>query len=136
MSKYLSLLVFLLAAVVRPSVAADGSLPAFTNSLGMPFVKVSGAKVWFCTWLTRVQDYELWLKATGKTAEAPGFKQGPTHPAVNVSWADAKAFCQWLTDKDRAAGKITKGQSYRLPTDAEWSVAVGLNEPAEGTPEA
>ncbi len=35
-------------------------------------------------------------------------------------------FCIWETRvKDYAAGKIKAGQKYRLPTDAEWSVAVG-----------
>jgi formylglycine-generating enzyme required for sulfatase activity len=53
---------------------------------------------------------------------------------VKVSWEDAKAFCQWLTRKEQGEGKIKGGQSYRLPTDAEWSVAVGLNEDSSGSP--
>jgi formylglycine-generating enzyme required for sulfatase activity len=118
------------------AVSADIQPAAVTNSLGMPFAKVPGTKVLFCVWITRVQDYEHYLKAAGKTADSPDYKQGPTHPAVNVSWHDAKAFCQWLTDKERQAGVISKDQTYRLPTDTEWSVAVGLNEPPEGTPQA
>jgi formylglycine-generating enzyme len=31
---------------------------------------------------------------------------------VNVSWNDATAFCQWLSEKE--------GETYRLPTEAEW----------------
>jgi formylglycine-generating enzyme required for sulfatase activity len=123
-------------AAVWQAVAADIPSPVLTNSLGMPFAKVPGTKVLFCIWVTRVQDYGQWLKETGKTAEAPSFQQGPNHPAVNVNWTEAKAFCQWLTDKERKAGRITPEQSYRLPTDSEWSTAVGLNEPVEGTPEA
>ena len=65
-----------------------------------------------------------------------GFKQADTHPVVNVSWEDSNAFCAWLTKKELAEGKIKAGQKYRLPTDAEWSVAVGLGKEVGDTPEA
>jgi len=45
---------------------------------------------------------------------------------VMVSWTDALSFCKWLTDKEQAAGLLKPGESYRLPTDLEWSKAVGL----------
>ena len=57
--------------------------------------------------------------------ENPGFDQLPNHPVVGVSWNDAEAFCDWLTKKDRQAGLIGANQYYRLPTDEEWSIAVG-----------
>ena len=88
----------------------------------------------FCVWETRVEDYETYARAEGREWEKPFFEQGPTHPAVNVSWEDAKAFCEWLTKTEREKGLIGSTQSYRLPRDLEWSVAVGLNEPKAGTP--
>ena len=42
-------------------------------------------------------------------------------PARNVSWYDAKAFCRWLTRRDR--GKLPPGYVWRLPTEAEWEYA-------------
>ena len=46
---------------------------------------------------------------------SPGIAQDKTHPVVNVSWHDAVEFCRWLS--------TLEGQSYRLPTEAEWEYA-------------
>nr|NCR18991.1 SUMF1/EgtB/PvdO family nonheme iron enzyme [Microcystis aeruginosa LL13-03] len=43
------------------------------------------------------------------------FKNNPQNPVENVSWNDAQAFCQKLS-------QIT-GKTYRLPTEAEWEYA-------------
>ena len=45
----------------------------------------------------------------------PGFAQDETYPVVDVSWYDAVEFCRWLNGLE--------GQSYRLPTEAEWEYA-------------
>ncbi len=68
------------------------------------------------------------------TFENVPVSNGPDHPVVKVSWEDAKAFCQWLTHKERGAGLIGPNQSYRLPTDLEWSEAVGLGNETGSTP--
>jgi formylglycine-generating enzyme required for sulfatase activity len=48
------------------------------------------------------------------------------HPVINVSWYDVQEFCAWLSKKE---GKI-----YRLPTDQEWSIAVGIGHEEKWEP--
>jgi formylglycine-generating enzyme required for sulfatase activity len=74
-------------------------------------------------------------KQLGATWKEPGFSQGTTHPVVGVSWYDATAFCAWLTTRERRSGVLPAGASYRLPTDQEWSIAVGLGSESGTTPE-
>lgn len=42
------------------------------------------------------------------------------HPASSICYNDAIAFCAWLGKKE--------GRTYRLPSDREWSFAVGIGE--------
>lgn len=42
----------------------------------------------------------------------------PNRPALSMSRRTAEAFCKWLSEQT--------GRSYRLPTDAEWHLAVEL----------
>jgi serine/threonine protein kinase len=119
--------------VANPKSQIDHTL---TNSLGMKFQPMGD--VLFCVWLTRVQDFEVFAREThfkSTSWQQPGFKQGPDHPVVYVTWNDAMAFCKWLTDKERKAGILAPNQIYRLPTDLEWSKAVGLPEETGRTPD-
>ena len=127
-----------LAALTPPSVpkvavpAAGGE-----NSLGMRFVPAGDVD--FSVWQIRVKDFDVFARAVNLKSSAwrgPGFKQGPDHPVVNVSWVEAVAFCKWLTDLEHKDGTLPAGQFYRLPTDLEWSKAVGLPEETGKTPEA
>ncbi len=109
----------------------------FTNTLGMKFLPVPGTEVAFCIWETRVKDYAAYAAANaGVNAswESPNLKQLETHPVVNVNWNEAQAFSAWLTKKELASGKLKAGQRYRLPTDAEWSMATGLGKETGNSP--
>jgi formylglycine-generating enzyme required for sulfatase activity len=53
--------------------------------------------------------------ARGHTWRNPGWKPADDHPVVNVTWNDAVAFCEWLSEKEE--------KKYRLPTEAQWEYA-------------
>jgi serine/threonine protein kinase/formylglycine-generating enzyme required for sulfatase activity len=122
-------------AAASPSVSpASATKDApFVNTLGMKFVPVpitggptGGQRVLFSVWETRVQDYEVFVKEAKRVWSKPVFAQGPTHPAVKISWDDAMDFCDWLTERERKAGHLGANERYRLPSDHEWSCAVGI----------
>ncbi|HYG35218.1 MAG TPA: SUMF1/EgtB/PvdO family nonheme iron enzyme, partial [Clostridia bacterium] len=123
------------AVAVGSSASTGITTTGFVNSLGMKLVPVPGTEVWFSVFETRVQDYQVFCKATDRPWEPPGFEQRSDHPVVNVSWEDAMAFCDWLTGKERKEGSLTSKQRYRLPTDREWNAAVGLALEQGKTPE-
>jgi eukaryotic-like serine/threonine-protein kinase len=122
-----------LAARLEKGVTTESRQP-WTNSLGMRFVPLGEIRI--CVWETRVQDYDAFCAATGRRREPADFKQDPTHPVVKVNWFDANAFCKWLIEKERNENLLEERQVYRLPTDREWSAAVGLPDENGATPEA
>jgi hypothetical protein len=98
------------------------------NGLHMRFVPVT-PDLMGSIWETRVSDYALFVTETGHPPPPqPPFPQEPDHPVINVSRYDARAFCEWLTRRERAQERISHAHEYRLPTDLEWSLMAGLQE--------
>ena len=61
--------------------------------------------------------YELgeWKVRLERSWTNPGFAQGDSHPAVCVSWEDAKSYVEWLSQRS--------GEAYRLLSESEWEYA-------------
>lgn len=112
----------------------------YTNSLEMSFVPVpvfedseQVSSLLFSVYETRVKDFRAFAEdtpnSTWKSPEDNGFDN---HPVTTVDWHEAKAYCEWLTLKEREAGLIGPGDRYRLPTDHEWSCAIGIGSIENG----
>lgn len=106
------------------------------NSMGLKFIPLG--EILLAAFETRRRDYAEFVKATNarRPATAPDQQKGAAFPVVGIDRQEARAFCEWLTQKERELGLIEKTDRYRLPTDEEWSRAVGLplergRDPAE-----
>lgn len=69
--------------------------------------------------------YARFIAATGRKWTSPdaGTPEKRNLPATDLTWHDARAYCDWLTTQWRAEGRIASTQSVRLPTEPEWERA-------------
>jgi formylglycine-generating enzyme required for sulfatase activity len=64
------------------------------------------------------RQYKIFVDTTGTAAPpfcAEPMFADPELPVVGVTWAEAVAYCEWLSEQN--------GKLFRLPTEAEWERA-------------
>lgn len=87
-----------------------------------PAHPVSVGAFYMAKYETTNAEYKRFLTATGHPAPR-SWKQGgyppgqDEFPVTDVSWNDARAYCEWLTRTN------PDGVTFRLPTEAEWEYA-------------
>ncbi|MBR2364853.1 MAG: formylglycine-generating enzyme family protein [Lentisphaeria bacterium] len=70
-------------------------------------------------WMGRFEVTQAQYEAVMKTN--PSYFTGSNRPVEQVSWMDAKAFCDKLNE--RYAGRLPAGYRFDLPTEAQWEYA-------------
>jgi formylglycine-generating enzyme required for sulfatase activity len=104
-------------------IEAEGGQPRLvriTNGFWMGRTEVTAAQ-----WEEFVREARYQTDAVRGLAVLESYpqKQPDEHPVAWVTWSDAVAFCAWLTQKEREAGRLPAGCVMRLPTEAEWEYA-------------
>lgn len=70
-------------------------------------------------------QYRRFIEATDRVWQSDEglLPERATCPAVEVTWREALAYCEWLTSHWRKEGRLTADEIVRLPTEAEWEKA-------------
>ena len=92
-------------------VATLGTSPVHTMNLVTPFYMAKHELTF--------SEYDLFAKATGRKKPSDNKWGRNMQPVINVSWRDAVAYCQWLSEKS--------GKKYRLASEAEWEYVARAN---------
>ena len=74
-------------------------------------------------WLGKTEVTQAQYEAIMRNNPSTFTTIGPNAPVERVSWIDAMKFCETLTERERAAGRLPDGYVLSLPTEAQWEYA-------------
>lgn len=88
---------------------------------------------WIGQYEVRQKDWKRFVQSkryrpeSGRVGDKRGplsrFAWGGDYPIVKITWNDAVALCNWLTDTERKAGRLPADEVYHLPSYAQWEYA-------------
>jgi hypothetical protein len=88
----------------------------FVAACGMPMVWIPTGNFWSAKYPMVQSDFEAVAKYN------PSFFRKANRPVETISWDNASAFCEKLTEYERKAGTLPAGYKYSLPTESQWSL--------------
>lgn len=74
-------------------------------------------------WLGRTEVTQAQYQAITGTNPSHFTEEGSNAPVERVSWSEAMAYCEKLTKREQAAGRLPVNYRYTLPTEAQWEYA-------------
>ena len=74
-------------------------------------------------WLGQTEVTQGQWQALMERVPIPSHFKGSDRPVEQVAWELVMEFCQHLTEREHAAGRLPEGYRYTLPTEAQWEYA-------------
>ena len=134
-----STFVFRVVLTSRPEPAAQRLVPMQGGGT-LTFMRIPGGSGEFNRWLSwgnipaskpnyqvtrgfwmadRVVTQGEWRGLMGSNP-APSTRQSNDWPAEALGWSEVQEFCQRLTERERAAGRLFGNQRFTVPTELQW----------------
>ena len=83
-------------------------------------------------WLGRTEVTQA--QWTALMESNPSHFKGDSLPVELVNWNEVMEFCQKLTERERAAGRLSADLAYTLPTEAQWEYACRAGTTSDTSP--
>ncbi len=99
-------------------------MPVYQYEFETPRHKVELPEYYIAKYPVTKAQFRSFIEDSGYETDNEWQKYGTAnHPVVMVSWYDAVAYCEWLSEKFK-----NRGFQFRLPSEAEWEKASGCGD--------